>query len=149
MIRRLLCGLALCAGLLSACGGALQAGPTSIASLREQAAAAPNDAALAGKLALAEQFAYEGDPARGDDALERALQLAPNDTRLWLARGLAHDMHGAPSAALDAYLNALRFAPASTDPVAPQLAEVAGLAISALEGSVPGYADRVRTALAP
>ena len=137
---------ALGAVLLFACGGSLQHGPSGIEQLRGAATASPKNAAAQRELAIAELFSYEGNVARSDDALERALALSPKDARLWLARGVAYDMHGQPAQALDAYLQLLAVAPSSQDEIAPHLAEIAVLAISALEGAVPGYAPRVTAA---
>jgi tetratricopeptide (TPR) repeat protein len=133
---------------LAGCGAHTQAAPT-LAELRARAAEAPGDAELQGRVALGELFSYEGDPARVDAALARALALDPKDAKLLLATGLSRDLHGQPAAALEAYLRALAAALASRDAQAPHLAELSAYAISGLEGAVPGYNAKVRAAFEP
>jgi tetratricopeptide (TPR) repeat protein len=135
--------------LLTGCGSQLATGTSTIANLREQAAAAPHDAALQSKLALAEMFSYEGDPAQSDAAMARARALDPKSPRLLLMQGLALDVHGHPGKALDAYLAALTLAPASNDALAGSLAELSVHAVAGLEGATSGYDAKVRAAFEP
>jgi tetratricopeptide (TPR) repeat protein len=128
---------------LTACGAGLQQ-PRSIGSLRADAAAAPHDPVAQRRLALAELFSANGDLKNVEPQLIRALTLAPNDVRLLFASGIFNDGHGHPQKALDAYLRALQASPASSDPIAPHLAELTIHAIGGLSGSVAGYEDKVR-----
>ncbi|MFI5308895.1 MAG: tetratricopeptide repeat protein, partial [Polyangiales bacterium] len=139
--------LVCCLSLSFGCGAALSEGPGSITALRAEAAGSPTDPVLQQRLALAEMFSYEGDPASVDGQLQRALAVDPKSPRLWLALGLHADSHGRPGLALDAYLHALALCPRSTDPIAPQLAELAVHAVGGLEGSVTDYHNKVLPAL--
>jgi hypothetical protein len=130
------------------CGAHLQTA-ASISALRANAAAAPRDAAAQRRLALAELFSSEGDPASVDVQLERALALDPNSARLWFVRGLVSDAHGHPAHALDDYLHTLALAASSSDPIASQLGELAVHGVSGLDGAVPGYVGKVNAALLP
>jgi hypothetical protein len=131
---------------LYGCGAHVQM-PTRISALRANAAAMPDDAAAQRRLALAELFSFEGDPANVGVQLQRALALDPNSPRLWFASGIEQDAHGHPTRALDAYLRTLTLAASSDDPIASQIGELAVHAISGLDGSVAGYPDKVGPAL--
>jgi tetratricopeptide (TPR) repeat protein len=137
---------------LSACAttGATTLG--SIDALRQRAAELPRDRDAQRALALAEVFAWDGDPKRIDAQLERALALDAASARLWIASGLHHDAHGRPEAALDAYLRALTVAVETSDtrePVAAHIAELAAHAIAGVDGGVVNYAARVQAAIEP
>lgn len=138
---------------VSACASAPKAAPRgTIDALRARAAAAPRDRDAQRALALAELFSWEGDPARIDAQLERALALDAASARLWLAAGLHHDAHGRPEGAFDAYLRALTVATEASperEPLAPHIAELAAHAITGVDGAVVGYAARVQRELAP
>ena len=132
---------------LSACAARTNMAPEGIDALRRRAAASPADADAQAELALAELFDAHGEPANVGAQLERALVLDAKNPRLLLARGVHHDVHGAPGRALDDYLRALELASSSPDRLAPQLQELAMIGLSGLDGSTVGYVSKVRAAL--
>lgn len=139
--------------LLGACasGGSTE-GLSSIEALRRAAKAQPADRDAQRALALAELFAWNGDPERVDAQLARALALDAGNARLWLVSGLQHDAHGRPDQALDAYLRALTVAletDIARDPLAPHIAELSAHAIAGVEGGVTDYPARVLGAILP
>lgn len=121
----------------------------SIEDLRKDAAAHPQDAALAQEVALAELFSRGGDPGRVEAAVSHALSLDATSARILFAQALDADVHGHPARALDAYLQAIEQAARSHDPFAAQLVEGSSYAVAGLDGDVVGYADKVRTRLWP
>jgi len=116
-------------------------------ALRQRAAAAPSDPVAQRELALAELLNAQGEPKNAGPALERALTLSPNHSRLLLVRAIHDDVHGQPGRALDGYLAALEAARADRDAIDPHVAELALLGISSLDGGVGGYTEKVRPAL--
>ncbi|HEY8428907.1 MAG TPA: DUF3857 domain-containing protein, partial [Sandaracinaceae bacterium] len=142
-------GLALALLALVACGGPAHPRAPTIEELRLRARQLPNDPDAQRALAEGELLLANGDPSRAGAQIERALALAPDDVRLHYLRAVERELHGHLSAALDAYLEVIRRAVASEEPLAPALAEIAAAEIEALEDSVPRYAERVEEALAP
>lgn len=144
-----LVAVTLAAGL-AGCGGAQTAkDPTRIELLRRRAADNPHDPQVQRALAEAELLADDGDPARAEAQIERALALAPDDPALRLAAALERNLHGDQRTALDQALAALERARRSDAPEAPLVAEVAVGLLSDLIDAVPGSADAVREGLEP
>ncbi|MEM1414433.1 MAG: DUF3857 domain-containing protein [Myxococcota bacterium] len=126
-----------------------------VARVRAQAAASPNDPAIAALLAEVEFLGEAGDAQLARPAIERALNVVDGNARrarLELLSGWEHDFHGHPRQALPAYLRAVEAAKATTagEPDAewsPLVAEVALDAMRGLDGAVPGYAGVTRPLL--
>jgi len=132
---------------LVGCGAGMPKGPETLAQLRLRASVSPKDAATQRALAFGELFDPDGDPRRVDEALGRALALAPDDVELWLARGLQADVRGHTTAALDAYLGALERFAAAPQAGAPQLGELVMAGVGGLDGGAPSYVAKVKPAL--
>ncbi len=129
-------------GTSSACGAR---GPTTperpIDVLRAQAEARPRDAAIQSRLAFAELFWGDGDPARAEAQIRRALALAPGDAALEFALGTERYLHGEPDQAVAAYVAHLEHARSDGSPATQAMAE---LASASIETRVFGSADEAR-----
>lgn len=121
--------------------------PLPILTLRDRAAASPDDPALQSELARAELLWPGGESARVMPALERAITLSPNDPALFVMKGWVHEEHGELSEALDAFVRALELGRASEDPFGPLAAEHAIDLLGGLRGGTAGYDERVVPAL--
>ena len=116
-------------------------GPTtpvriSIEDLRARAAENPNDITHVRRVALAELFAPDGDPARAREAITRGLALAPSDVMLHFAHGEEAILHGRPTEATEALLEAISRARTSSD---PRDAVVAEAAVDVLSGAITSH----------
>jgi tetratricopeptide (TPR) repeat protein len=139
-----LCWLLACA----LCAGACAAHPNvprapNLDDLRRSALASPQDANAWRELTFAELLAPGGDLARGEAALAHARGLVPRDADLLFAQGLMADLHGHPSAALDAYLAAIESAAVSGAPDAQAMIETASYAVLGQNGLAKGFSERV------
>lgn len=135
--------------LLAACGGTQHGHQVSIDELRRRADENPNDAGAWRAVAEGELLLRGGDANQARARIDRARELAPNDLSLIYLSANEHELHGALSDALDDYLEVVRRARESTDPMAPAMAEIAVAELEALDDSVDGYATRVGEGLAP
>lgn len=132
-----------------ACSGTQHGARPTIEDLRRRAAERPDDPDAQRALAEAELLLEGGDAARAAAQIERARGLAPDDLGLVFLAATERELHGTPSAALDDYLEVIRRAVSSEDPLAPAYATVAAAEIESLDDAVEGYAERVASALAP
>lgn len=146
-MRSLVLCLLVCA--MSACAGAFSPKPQTLLEVRNNANLRPGDAAAQRDLTLGEMFLEDGEIERAKQALHRARALAPKSAELWLAQGLLADLHGQPSAALDAYLTAIELAVSSGDPALLPLVEATTYAVQGQSGLTVGFAQRVRDRLQP
>ncbi|MFK7984980.1 MAG: DUF3857 domain-containing protein [Sandaracinaceae bacterium] len=135
--------------LFVACGGARHAETLTIDDVRARAESAPDDPAAQRALAEAEFLMRGGDPARVEDAFERARRLNPDDLGLVFLGAVEREMHGHPSDALDAFLDVIARSRTSADPRAAAFAQVAAAEIEGLDDAVPNFADRVAEGLGP
>lgn len=140
---------ALAAVVLAACGGPSHPATPTIEDLRRRAAERPEDPDAQRALAEGELLLAGGDPARAAAQIERAAALAPTDLRLTFLAATERELHGSLSAALEGYLEVIRRAQGSGDPIAPALAALAAAEVESLDDAVEGYAARVSEALAP
>ncbi len=122
---------------------------SALEELRRLAADAPADPELQRRLALVEMFALDAEPERAAAQIERALSLQERDPLLHFLAGVQNDLHGQPAPALEHYLQAVRLAPACSRPEAAHIAEAAAHVAAGLRDALPGYAERVRSALEP
>ncbi len=141
----------LAVAFVSGCGATGTTTPRfpGIDEIRRRAEARPEDLDAQRWLAEGELTMDGGDTARARAAIDGALALAPEDPDLLFMSAIEHNLHGRLSAALDDALHALEAARTSTSPRAPFVAEAAASAISDYDGSVPGFGERVRAAIAP
>ena len=146
-MRSLFLCLLVCA--TSACAGAFSPKPLTLADVQNSANLRPGDAAAQRDLALGEMFLEDGELERAGQALHRARALAPKSAELLLAEALLADLHGQPSAALDAYLSAIEQAISSGDPELLPLVEATTYAVQGQNGLTVGFAQRVRDRLQP
>lgn len=123
--------------------------------LRRWAERSPERASVQVALAEAEMFAPAGEPERVAEQLARARALVSGDGHLWLLSALHADAHGEPDQALTFLERALplladtaREDAGTQGAVAAFEAEFAVYALAGLEGSVPGYRERVAALLA-
>lgn len=123
--------------------------PLGIDDIRRRAQQNPNDPDAIYALAEGELLAPSGDSTAARAAIDRALALRPNDPRTFFLSALEHNMHGRLAAGLEAVLRTVETSVESTDPRAAELAEAAASAISDYDGSVPDFATRVATRMAP
>jgi tetratricopeptide (TPR) repeat protein len=137
--------------LFTGCGAVGTTTPRfpGIDEIRRRAEANPNDAEAQRWLAEGELTMEGGDTTRARAAIDHALALSPEDPDLLFMSAMENNLHGRLSLALDDVLHAIAAARTSTSPRAPFVAEAAASAISDYDGSVPGFGDRVRTAIAP
>ena len=140
-----LCWLLACALCAGACASAHPVVPKApdLNDLRRTAAANPQDASAWRELTFGELLAPGGDLARGEAALAHARGLTPRDADLLFAQGLMADLHGHPSAAMDAYLAAIESAAVSGAPDAQALIETASYAVLGQNGLAKGFSERV------
>ncbi|MEY4581246.1 MAG: hypothetical protein RL701_5949, partial [Pseudomonadota bacterium] len=134
---------------LSACATAHTSQLPTLASLQSAAASEPKDAHAASALALGELVLAGGDNHRAQLALIQARKLTPTAPDLLFAQGLLADIHGQPSAALDAYIATIEQAVATRAPAASLLVEVASYAVLGQVGLARGFAETVRSRLTP
>jgi hypothetical protein len=139
----------LCLAAISCAPAATTPKPTTLADLRREAEAKPNDRGAWHSVAMAELFAPGGDAARADRAVRRARQLDMRDPELLFAQGLLADIHGRPSLAYDAYVAALDFAVRSDQEKLQPLVEAASYAVLGESGMVRGYRERTLQRLVP
>ncbi|MFW5921386.1 MAG: hypothetical protein ACOCUS_06055, partial [Polyangiales bacterium] len=120
-------GVALGTTALGGCGASRPktAELSGIEALRRDAEEHPNDPDIQRRLAAAELLAKDGDPARAEPQIARALELSPDDERLLLLAGTERQVHGAPKAAFEHYVETLEAAAGSSRPQAAAIAEVA------------------------
>jgi tetratricopeptide (TPR) repeat protein len=147
-MRRLFLLLGCCAFAACVPGSNMPKGP-SLAELRRSAEAQPQDARAWREVTMAEVFAAGGDPVRAERAAAHAQKLDPKAPEVALAQGLLADIHGHPSAALDAYLAAVELAAHSRSSGAQHLIEAASYAVLGESGMAPRYVERVSTRLMP
>ncbi|MFO0696719.1 MAG: hypothetical protein U0230_24325 [Polyangiales bacterium] len=138
---------------LAGCHGARPTTPIApdVAALRRDAEAHPNDASRQRRVALAELYEADGDPARALPALDRALALAPNDPMLHFARSAERVLHGHPSQAVESLLAAVDIGRRQGGAEAQAIAEVAANDLASVLSDVGGrraIADRLRAVLA-
>lgn len=124
--------------LLVACrpSGGTTPSRIGIEELRARAAAHPNDPEHVTRVALAELFAPDGDPARAKDAITRAIALDGDDPMLRFAQGEEAIVHGRPTEASEAFLAAITRARTSTRPGAQVIAEAS---LEALAGALSSH----------
>lgn len=103
----------------------------TIETLRERAARNPSSREHVTRVALAELFAPDGDPARAKEALTRALTLDPNDPMLHFAAGEEALLHGRPAEGAASLLAAIERAKNSDDRRASMIAEAAAEELAA------------------
>ena len=127
--------------LLAGCprGGARTAADVTIEELREEAEAHPRDASLQAELAHAEMFWSDGDPARVQAQVERALELQADNPQLLFIAGLDSYLHGKPASALQYFVSTLEQSEDQAD-----LAEVAASGVEELLLLTPVEAMRPR-----
>jgi len=135
--------------LLIACGGVRHAEEPTIEDLRRRAAIRPLDPITLGALAEGELLLTGGDAARAEAAISRALELSPESLQLRYLAATERELHGDLSAALDGYLDVVRRAVNSTDPLAPAMAAVSAAEVESLDDAVVDFAPRVTEALTP
>ena len=115
--RTKLIAIAAVVSTLGACGGARPAN-APLADLRA-AGRSSSDPDTVGKWALAEAIEPGGSAANIAAAEARLSQIGGTGLYASLTRGVLSDVHGAPRTAAAAYVEVLRAAQASTDPIAP------------------------------
>ena len=136
------------ATMIAGCGAAHPHEPT-IEDLRARALERPNDPLAQRALAEAELLMRGGDASRAAAQIERAIALAPDDLELLFLSAIEKEVHGELSDALAGYLDIIRRAARSDDPMAPAIAEIAAAEVQGLDDAVEGYADRVQESLSP
>ncbi|HEX4351335.1 MAG TPA: hypothetical protein VHZ95_00450, partial [Polyangiales bacterium] len=139
----------LSAAAISCAPAAMTPKPTTLADLRREAEAQPNDLGAWRNVAMAELFAPGGDATRADRAVRHARQLDMRDPELLFAQGLLADIHGRPSLAYDAYVAALDFGVRSNQEKLQPLVEAASYAVLGESGMVRGYRERTLQRLLP
>jgi hypothetical protein len=116
----------------------------ALAQLRKDAAAQPNDAELAVRLALAEQLGDHGDPHLGVDALTRARALSPGRIELLYVDAETHVLEGRAEEAFQTYIALVLHAVKAPDaPHARALAELSLHALVDMNDAVANYRPRV------
>jgi tetratricopeptide (TPR) repeat protein len=135
--------------VLAACGGAAHPTALTIDTLRQRAAERPHDPAAQRALAEGELLLHGGDPARADATIQRALALSPDDLGLLFLHAIERELHGHPADALEGYLDVIRRAASSEDPLAPAMAEIAAAEVESLDDGVPGFVTHVQEELTP
>lgn len=138
--------------ILFLCGCGTSSRLTSLSTLdrlRSLSRNKPTDPQIQRDLAIAEMFFVGGAQDRVLPQINRALALDKDNLRLQFAAALYYDIHGDPERALNHYINAIRSAVRSKDPIAPQLSEVAIRIVQGLEDDVAGYQEKVRSTLDP
>lgn len=121
--------------LMAACAGGGHPAKAPLAELRANARGA-TDPDTVGKWALAEVIERGGDRASAAEAERRLAQVGGTGLYASLARGVLSEAHGAPRPAAAAYVQLLRAAQMSTDPLAPLASWYAVHHLRALQGSV-------------
>lgn len=139
--------LLLTALLALACGGPSHPRPPTIDELRARAEEAPNDPRAQYALAEAELLLEGADPARAQAQIRRAMALVPDDLRLHYLAAVEREHHGHPSDALEGFLEVLRRAAGTRDPLAAALAEIAAAELESLDDAAPSFAERVDAGL--
>ncbi len=145
-VARYALGLAL---VVASCGGVRHPEDPTIEDLRRRAAERPSDTLALNALAEGELLLAGGDPARAEAAIVRALELSPDDLRLRYLQAVERKLHGDLDEALDAFIDVIRGARTSTDPLAVATAAAAAAEIESLDDAVRDFAPRVAQALAP
>lgn len=135
--------------IVAACGGPQHGERPTIEDLRRRASERPDDPAAQYALAEAELLLEGGDSARAHAQILRARELAPHDVRLTYLDAMERELHGHLSEALDGYLEVLRRAQTSDDPLAPAMASIAASELESADDSVDRFAERVAAAIAP
>lgn len=113
----------------------------SLATLREDAG---DGAEALGLLALGEMILPGGDRTRAASAIQRLEQDGARGHLAALARGLHAEMHGRPTAAADAYVQALLAAKESPEEDVAVTAWFAAHRIGQLRSSVAGVLEKYR-----
>lgn len=121
--------------LMGACGGGGRPAATPLAELRAHAREA-TDPDTVGQWALAEGIERGGNRASAAEAERRLGQVRGTGLYASLARAVLSEVHGAPKPAAVAYVDLLRAAQTSTDPLAPLASWYAVHHLRALRGSV-------------
>ena len=127
--------------LLAACGGgAARPAAAPLKDLRS-AGRSSTDPDEIGRWALAEAIEPGGSAANVAEAEKRLSQVGGTGLYASLARGVLGEMHGAPRTAAAAYVELLRAAQTSTDPMAPLAGWFAVHHLRGLRGSVTNLWD--------
>lgn len=138
----------LCVLVVVACGGARHAERPTIEDLRRRAEARPSDLSAQYNLAEGELLLPGGDASRARSQIARAAELAPEDIRLAYLAATERELHGDLSEALDGYIDVIRRARTSHDPLAPAMAAIAAAELESEDDAVERYAERISEALA-
>lgn len=130
---------------LAACtrGGAETGREITIEDLRQRVADNPRDPGARFALAEGELLRADGDPRRAEAAIAAAIQLSPDDARLYFLAGVERHEHGHPGPALEQFLVAIEKGAGTS----PAVVETSARILGELSGMAPGFPEAVTARL--